>query len=123
MSVSNLKELKALRRNLSKAKSSQEIEILIGMGTCGLAAGALETFHAINDFLKEEKIDNVNVVPVGCVGMCHSEPTVQITIPGGNPTIYGNISASRVPELLETTFAGETVYKHLLTESFQKVVV
>ena len=51
--------------------------IIVGMGTCGIAAGARDTMHAIMEELAKRKID-AHVTTVGCIGMCVKEPLVDI---------------------------------------------
>ena len=132
MVVKTMKDLKSLRENetsklISREKanpSSKSIEILVGMGTCGLAAGAGETYNKINELLISKGLKNVNVVNVGCVGFCHSEPTVQITVYDKEPQIYGKVTENDVEELIETVIIkGETLDELYLTESFKKAVV
>lgn len=126
MAINNLNDLQALQADLSTKATEQKdkIEILIGMGTCGLAAGAGDTYNRISELLISKKMKNVTVVPVGCVGFCHSEPTIQVTIPGEEPTIYGKISAGLAEEFVETVIVnGEILEDYFLTTSFKKAVV
>ena len=90
MAIKSIKELETIRKVLqntisfrreSTESAVQSIEILVGVGTCGVAAGAQETFNKFEEFIKSNDLDNVKVIGVGCVGFCHSEPTVQINIP------------------------------------------
>ena len=70
------------------------------MGTCGIAAGARETMQAILDELARREI-NAHVTTVGCIGMCSSEPLVDIQ-QGDEPRVtYGEITADKVPRLIE----------------------
>ena len=64
----------------------KEIFIVIGMGTCGIAAGAKQT---------------------GCMGLCHSEPTVEIKMPGMPDTIYGKVDAALVDQLIDDHILGK----------------
>lgn len=75
-------------------------QIIVGMGTCGIAAGARETMRAILDELAERDLE-VNVTTVGCIGMCTGEPLVDIVQPETGRITYGNITADRVPTLIE----------------------
>ncbi len=99
MPIKSLDELKKIRDNsLNKVKlretgqnTEDTIELMIGLATCGIAAGARETMKAIVDELQNQNVDNVRVVRVGCMGYCHSEPTVQVNVPGEEPVLYGNV--------------------------------
>ncbi len=78
--ITSLEELKKLREAAQKdmkLRLDTGTTITVGMGTCGIAAGARETMHAILDELQKRQID-AHVVTVGCIGMCASEPLVDI---------------------------------------------
>jgi NADP-reducing hydrogenase subunit HndB len=74
--------------------------IYIGMGTCGIAAGARETMSAIQAELARRKID-VRITAVGCLGMCVREPLVDIQRPGELRVTYANVRPDMVPRLIE----------------------
>src|SRR5512136_3055335 len=74
--------------------------IYVGMGTCGMAAGARETMTAIEDELARRKID-ARVTTVGCIGMCVREPLVDIQRPGELRVTYANVKPDMVARLIE----------------------
>jgi NADH-quinone oxidoreductase subunit F len=74
--------------------------ILVGMATCGMAAGGNATMAAIREELDKRGIA-ANVIPVGCVGMCYLEPIVDIVKPGRPRISYCHITKEKVPELIE----------------------
>ena len=80
------------RADMSTRKSgSDEIKITVGMGTCGIAAGAMDTFYAFKEAIGDEKKYNITLKQSGCTGLCHSEPTVEVSVPGMPSVIYGNV--------------------------------
>jgi NADP-reducing hydrogenase subunit HndB len=101
--LKSLEELQKLRQQLQgdfKARTETSTTITVGMGTCGIAAGARETMHAILAELEARSID-AHVTTVGCIGMCSKEPLVDIQ-QGDEPRItYGNITSDLVPRLIE----------------------
>jgi len=101
--IKSLEELKKLREEAIKSmkvRESTSTKITVGMGTCGIAAGAREVMHAILDELEVRNIE-ANVITVGCIGLCAEEPMVTIER-GGQPGItYGKINVGKVPKLLE----------------------
>jgi NADP-reducing hydrogenase subunit HndB len=114
VTIKTLDELRRIReehvdrirlREDGEAKGDK-IEILVGMATCGISSGARETVNRFMELLAKEKLDNVKVVPVGCIGYCHSEPTVQVNIPGQKPVLYGNVKGNRVDKILEKHIKG-----------------
>lgn len=98
MAKLTLNDLRKLRDQKQKAiekrdPSNKDAQIIVGMGTCGIAAGAKETFNAIIDELDAKNISHVLVRQTGCMGLCHSEPTVEVIVPDMPTVIYGNVNA------------------------------
>lgn len=129
MKIKSLDELKKIREeSLDKVNlreygetKGNKIEILVGMATCGISSGARETLNAFVDEISKEKLDNVKVVPVGCVGYCHSEPTVQVNMPGQKPVLYGNVKENKVHKIIEEHIkAGKIVEELILNVDFER---
>lgn len=78
-------------------------KILVGMGTCGLAAGAQAVFEAIQENITKLNID-AEIVPVGCVGYCQKEVIVDIQKIDFPKLSYGNVTPENVGELLKSVF-------------------
>ncbi|MHB0857532.1 MAG: (2Fe-2S) ferredoxin domain-containing protein [Anaerolineae bacterium] len=101
-----LKSLDDLRRVREEAQKEITTRldtgttISVGMGTCGIAAGARESMHAILEELRSRQIE-AHVTTVGCIGMCVREPLVDIEQAGKPRITYGNITADRVARLIE----------------------
>ncbi len=133
MAIKSLEELKKLRASLQgkidlrekgEVSDDKTIEILIGMGTCGIAAGARETFNKLLEIINQKDLKLVKVISVGCIGFCHAEPTVQVNIPGNEPVIYGKITEDKALELIETVvIKGDFLEENFLVKSFEKAVV
>jgi NADP-reducing hydrogenase subunit HndB len=101
-----LKTLDDLKRVREEAQQSMKVRmdtgttITVGMGTCGIAAGARETMHAILEELQKRNID-AHVTTVGCIGMCVREPLVDIEQAGQPRITYANVKPDMVPQLIE----------------------
>lgn len=131
MPIKSLDELRELRASLQakvnlrekgEVEDSELVEVLVGMGTCGIAAGARDTFNKLLELTNE--MNNVKIVSVGCIGFCAVEPTVQVNIPGKGPVIYGKITADKAAELVDTVIVkGELLDENYLIKSFEKAVV
>jgi len=131
MSVKSLEELKKIREDhIKKVKlretgesEDQTIEILVGMATCGIAAGSREVMNELVTQLTENNIDHIKVIQVGCMGYCHSEPTVQINMPGHEPTIYGNVDKAFVADILNKHIKnGEILDDHVLIKTYHNAL-
>lgn len=129
MTIKSLDELKRIREEHASRvnlrdhgeASGDRIEILIGMATCGISSGARDTLKEFVEELAREKLDNVKVVPVGCIGYCHSEPTVQVSIPGQKPVLYGHVKKDKVHQIVETHLkGGKPVESLILNMDFER---
>jgi NADP-reducing hydrogenase subunit HndB len=101
-----LQELRALRDTAQKAMDrrvggDKSIELIVGMGTCGIAAGARDTLNAFVDELNSKDIRNVLIKQVGCMGFCHVEPTVEVKVVGMPDVLYGNVDAEAARTIVQ----------------------
>jgi len=128
MAIKSLDELKKMREASLKKVSLRETgeavgeipEVLVGMATCGIAAGARETFAALMEAIEAEGLE-VRLVQVGCLGYCHSEPTVQVNVPGNEPVLYGNVDAALAAKIVKEHIKnGEMLKDNVLINTFAK---
>lgn len=99
-SIESLRALKtAVRAGAPADDAEPAIAMTVGMGTCGIAAGAREVLHAI---LTELELTGTvaRVTTVGCAGECAREPLVQVSVPGTPTVTYGNVQPAAVPRLI-----------------------
>ncbi len=82
------------------AKGAGVARIFVGMSTCGIASGAEPVYAAIAAALAEHKVQNVELVKAGCVGLCYVEPTVDIQLPGKPVVTLGNVTPERGRQLV-----------------------
>ena len=129
MKIKSLDELIKLREDSIKKVNLREtgenagdtIELMVGMATCGIAAGARETLQALMTLIQDKGLTNVKLVQVGCLGFCHSEPTVQVNMPNQEPTLYGNVDQEVAKRIIEEHIMnGKMVDNHILIKSFDK---
>ncbi len=93
--LKNVEELRKIRAEAQKdlmVRTQTGTRIIVGMGTCGIAAGAREVLQAILKELETRKIE-AHVETVGCVGMCAKEPLVDVEQAGKSRIRYANIIA------------------------------
>jgi len=114
MAKMTLDQLRALRaqkqEELGKRNvEGKDIQVIVGMGTCGIAAGAKQTFDAIVAALEKHNMAGKVVVrQTGCMGLCYGEPTVEVVMPDMPTVIYGKMTSDVAEEL---------VVKHLIEHS------
>lgn len=92
------------------------VKIIIGLGTCGIAAGALEVKKSLETELKHKSIP-VHIQQTGCIGMCFNEVLLEV-VDGDRTYTYKNMTADRIPRLIEQhILGGEPVKKWLVDSS------
>ncbi len=101
-----------LNRELKYIEHDQPV-IFIGMGTCGLAAGAKKVEEAIKEELKKLNIE-AKIEPTGCVGYCAKEVIVDIKLPGGERISYCEITPKLIPRLLQKTLIEKEIFEEKL---------
>lgn len=99
-SVEDLQRIREQAQRELKTRTDTGTRIIVGMGTCGIAAGARETMHAILEELDRQGIE-ANVTTVGCIGMCSKEPLVDIEQAGKPRITYCNVGVDMVPRLIK----------------------
>ncbi|MBC7259818.1 MAG: (2Fe-2S) ferredoxin domain-containing protein [Chloroflexi bacterium] len=112
--IKSLEELKRIREEAQKdlrVRTETGTRIIIGMGTCGIAAGARDVMHAILKELERRDIE-AHVETVGCIGMCAKEPLVDIEQAGKPRVTYANVTPDMVPRLIEE----HLVHGHVVQE-------
>ena len=112
MAKLTLDDLRRMRGEKQKAmemrdSSNKDVQVIVGMGTCGIAAGAKDTYAALVDTLSEKGMTNVLVRQTGCMGLCHSEPTVEVVVPGMPTVIYGHVDAATAKDIVEKHILGK----------------
>ncbi|MDD3149000.1 MAG: (2Fe-2S) ferredoxin domain-containing protein, partial [Candidatus Riflebacteria bacterium] len=86
----------------AQASKAAKIQVLVSMGTCGIAAGATPVYEAFKSEVAKRGTSGMQVLSVGCVGLCHSEPTVEIlNVETGKSTIYGNVKPEQAAAVLD----------------------
>jgi NADP-reducing hydrogenase subunit HndB len=90
--MKTIQELEEIRRRtlqtLNIRKDRSGTRIVVGMATCGIAAGARPVLHAIMDEVKDNNLSDVVVAQTGCIGICRLEPIVEVYKPGEEKVTY-----------------------------------
>ena len=80
--------------------TADKTKILVGLGACGIAAGAQKTLERLQEEIASRRLD-VELGIAGCMGMCYREPLVEVRRPGARPVVYRELTAERVARLLD----------------------
>ncbi len=92
--------------------------ITVGMGSCGIAAGAKPVFDKLNEVVKKSKIKDILLEDTGCVGMCYKEPLVEIeNIDTKHKVLYGEINAKKAEKLFNEHIINNTPIEKWIVKS------
>jgi NADP-reducing hydrogenase subunit HndB len=103
--MKTLEELKALRDKMKgqveiREEDENSVRVVVGMATCGIAAGARPVLTAFSDGVRERGLKGVSVVQTGCIGLCQYEPIVEIHAAGGDKTTYVKVTPEMADEII-----------------------
>ena len=115
--VENINDLEILKEEGLKRLYPDNIRIGIGMATCGIAGGAKDVFYAAKKYLND-KTNGINLLPVGCLGICQHEPLVDIYRPGMPRIVYGNVNSKIVIDILKALIKGAEYQKQYSLQVF-----
>ena len=114
--MKSLAELQAIKdRMKSKVilrEGSGDVRVVVGMATCGIAAGARPVLNTLVEQVNELGLyEKVTVSQTGCVGLCQLEPIVEIYEPGKEKTTYVKMTAEKAKTVVEKHLKGGNVVK------------
>ena len=104
--MKSLAELEAIRKatisriNVRTEEKGETTRVVIGMATCGIAAGARPVMLAFMDEIQKRQLAHVTVSQTGCVGMCRLEPMVDVIVPGKEKVTYVHVKPEMVPRIV-----------------------
>jgi len=104
-SLADLKKKRDEVRGVTKAGSGMTdpdsiVQIKVAMATCGIASGAKNVMEFFQEQLIRRNIEAV-VSQTGCMGYCYAEPTIEVTLPGQEPVVYGFVDIKRADQIIE----------------------
>lgn len=112
--MKSLEELKALREQARQNMGIREddtgnIRVVVGMATCGIAAGARPVLAAFTEEIAKRKLPNITVSQTGCIGICQYEPVVEILEPGKEKVTYVKMTADMAAQVVASHLANGNV--------------
>ncbi len=129
--IKSLDELKKIREQAKSSVSLREkgdnienmIQVRVAMATCGIASGAREVMNEFVEEFKKQGIDNAVVTQTGCMGYCYAEPTIELTMPGKEPLIYGYVNPEKVHEIIEKTVKNGELIDGIIHSKYKTITV
>lgn len=116
--MKSLEELEAIRQktldriSMRKEDKEEAVRIVVGMATCGIAAGARPVMTTFMEEIERRHLRSVSLTQTGCIGMCRLEPLVDVFTPDGQKVTYVNVT----PDKVRMIVADHVVNGHPVTE-------
>ena len=112
--MKSLAELQAIKERMKSKVSiregATETRVVVGMATCGIAAGARPVLNAIVEAVNEADLAAaVTVTQTGCIGLCQLEPIVEVHEPNKDKVTYVKMTAEKAKEIVEKHLKGGKV--------------
>lgn len=114
--IKSLSDLQALKKSAHermdtriKGKRDDLAQVKVAMATCGIVAGAKSVFDYMLKQADEKGLEII-LTQSDCMGHCNAEPTIEVTLPGKEPVVFGNVDNAKADEILDKYIAkGELV--------------
>ncbi len=102
--MKSLADLEAIRKSaldkVTLRKEEDGIRIVVGMATCGIAAGARPVMTAFMEETAKRGLERVTITQTGCIGMCRLEPIVEVLVPGKEKVTYVKMTPEKVAKVV-----------------------
>ena len=124
--MKSLAELAAIKAKMQSKVVIREgegaIRVVVGMATCGIAAGARPVLNAFVEGVAEKGLTSkVTVTQTGCIGICQYEPVVEIFEDGKDKVTYVKLDADKAKEIVEKHLEGGAVVEEYTIGSYKKI--
>jgi NADP-reducing hydrogenase subunit HndB len=121
-SIADLKKAQEEYKAKAAAKKDKII-VNVSLATCSIASGGKTVMDAMKDEAARQGISNVEFMQSGCMTYCHSEPTVEVTLPGKDPVCFGKLDETGARELVQKYLKGGEVVGTVIPVNYTRVVL
>jgi len=112
--LADLRRIKESATDQTAARSQGRTRVIVGLGTCGIAAGARAVMQAFMEELQKRSLTNVTVETTGCIGMCQSEPLVDVIREGASRITYGLVKPSDAARIVTDHIVNGQIVQELV---------
>lgn len=113
-------DLDTIRQKVQNDYQQGFTMVYIHMGTCGIAAGAMNILTKLKNEIKEANANDIKLIQTGCAGICSREPLVTVSVPGQEPVIYEYVNEEKISEIFKSHILGKKpVAKYALARGME----
>jgi len=122
--INGIHDLNKIVEEKHLAEKENQTIIKVSMSTCAITAGADTIFDYFKEVIEREENDTIKLISTGCMGLCHSEPTIEVTLPGKKPSIFGNLNVTKAEKILKDVKYNKTHETDVfMSDKLQKIVL
>lgn len=126
--INSFEALKKYRKEILRAGRSVDeirnsdglVTVKVATATCSNAAGAMDILEFMAEELDKRGVDAI-VTKTGCMGYCYAEPTVEVTLPGNDPVVFGFVDERRADEIIENYIKKGELVEGVIPVNYRKV--
>ena len=122
--MKSIQELEAIKNrtlgNVNLRKDRKGTRVVVGMATCGIAAGARPVLTAFMDEIQKRNLGDITVSQTGCIGVCRLEPIVEIYKPGQEKVTYVKVTPEIVPQIVSEHIVNDRVLQSQTIGTYEK---
>ena len=122
--MKTLKELEEIRQRtleeVNLRKDRKGTRVVVGMGTCGISAGARPVLMAFVEEIRKRNLQHVTVTQTGCIGVCRLEPMVEVYMPDEEKVTYVNMTPEKVKRVVSEHLVNGQVVKEFTIGAVEK---
>jgi NADP-reducing hydrogenase subunit HndB len=126
--IKSLADLKKMKENFQSKIALREksdspegrVMVRVAMATCGIASGAKQVMEFLVDELDKRNIDAI-VSQTGCMGYCYAEPTVEVTLPGQDPVVFGYVDAAKADDIIEKYIKNGELLEGIIPMNYETI--
>jgi len=123
--MKSLAELAAIKDKMKQNATLREdgvdaTRIVVGMATCGIAAGARAIINEVSAELAKRDLQNVTVAQTGCIGMCRLEPIMDVFVPNQEKVTYVHLTPEMIPRIIGEHIVNGKVVQEYTIGAYEK---
>jgi NADP-reducing hydrogenase subunit HndB len=123
--MKSLAELAAIKEKMKQNATMREdgdraTRIVVGMATCGIAAGARAVINAVTAELAGKNLEHVTVAQTGCIGLCRLEPIMEVFVPGQEKVTYVHVTPDKIPKIISSHVVNGNPVREYLIGAYEK---
>ena len=113
-------QVSGLQARVKGEDAESLVQVKVAMATCGIASGAKDTMEFMEEALDKRGVDAI-VTQTGCMGYCYAEPTIEVTLPGREPVVFGGVNLDKADIIIEKYIKSGELVDGIIPVNYQTI--